>query len=541
MNAGPSSVGRDRQPFVLPSTPSSDQRAVLVRRLLERGSERATPIHARPRPVGGRFPLSFLQEELWFLHQLDPDSAAYNAPSVRRLLGPLDRPALRRALDGLVARHESLRTRFPTVAGRPVQVVDPPSPMVVTEVTAIGDKRGDFLADQLRRANEKPFDFVRGPLIRASIVQVGAGEHLLHLGMHHIITDAWSDGILWRDLAVLYEAARTSTAPALPRLPIGCVEFACWQRERLTGAQLDRLSKYWRETLAGVPQLALPVSRSTGGSVSRGGRRPVEFDLSTGGHLRTLARSEQVTLFMIHLAAFAVLIHGYSGQDDFPIGTVIAGREQPDLRNVAGFLANTLVLRIRIDTSAPFLRVLKDVRQVVLGAFAHQEMPFRKLVEMLRPSRHSDRNPLFQVMFGYDPAQEDPADTYGSELAWKKVRIDLPTAKFHLSVSVGERSGRFVGVIGYRSDRFDGSVIEDMADRWRALLDRLVANPDEAVIRMLRAVGLPPARPWSSDIDHGSACRRGRGSHRRSTETMPARPEHNGSLCLPPDEDDQGA
>ncbi|HEX8934314.1 MAG TPA: condensation domain-containing protein, partial [Pseudonocardiaceae bacterium] len=347
-------------------------------------------------------PLSFAQQRLWFLDQFAPGGAGYVSAFALRLRGELDPDALSVALSALVARHESLRTTFETIEGRGVQVVHPPAPVVLpvqdlSECTPA--ERESELQRLLAVEADQGFDLARGPLLRVGVVRLGAGEHVLTVAMHHIVTDGWSMGVLMRELVAFYNATRTGTPPQLPELTVQYVDYALWQREVLAGARMDTALDYWRNQLAGLPVLELPTDRPRPAVLSTAGALHqfiVPAQVTT--HLKELSRRQDGTLFMTLVAACQLLFSRYSGQDDIAVGTVVSGRERAELEGLIGFFVNTLVLRSRVDDERSFTEFLTQVRETVLDALAHQQVPFERLVDELAPVRDTSRTPLFQAM-----------------------------------------------------------------------------------------------------------------------------------------------
>ncbi|WP_213781856.1 condensation domain-containing protein, partial [Caballeronia sp. dw_276] len=342
----------------------------------------------RDRPL----PLSFAQQRLWFLDQLEPGSAFYNVPAAVRLHGVLDVAALHRTLNEVVRRHESLRTRFVTRDGVAVQeiaaVLEVDLP--VLDLSALDDdKRQQQLHAQLQTQATQPFDLSDGPLIRAALMRLGEADHVVTLTLHHIVSDGWSMGVLVHEVAALYEAFERGEASPLRALPVQYADYAHWQREWLSGAVLERQLDYWRGQLGDAPPLlTLPTDRPRPAvQRHRGAMHPFTIDAATTGGLHALARRARGTLFMALSAAFGVLLARHAGQDDICIGTPVANRRHAQTEALIGFFVNTLVLRQRIAGHETFETLLARTREVTLGAYAHQDVPFEQLVEVLRPQR----------------------------------------------------------------------------------------------------------------------------------------------------------
>ncbi|HVG44527.1 MAG TPA: condensation domain-containing protein, partial [Longimicrobium sp.] len=352
----------------------------------------------------GRLPLSFAQERLWFIDRLEPGSAVYNLPAVAWRPGSaLDQAALERALGEVVRRHEVLRTTFAEVDGSPVQVIAPFGgfSLPVEELSELGE--ADREAAFERRQGEetrRAFDLSAGPLFRAVLLRLGAEDHALLLSMHHIVSDGWSLGVLQREVGALYAAYREGRESPLPELAVQYADYAVWQREQLAGEVLDRQLSYWRERLAGAPELLeLPTDHPRPAvQTYRGATVPVELSLELLEGLQALGRSEGATLYMVLLGAFQVLLSKYSGSEDVVVGSPIAGRTRKEVEELIGFFVNTLVLRTDLSGDPSFREVLRQAREVTLGAYEHQEVPFERLVAELQPERTLSHSPLFQVL-----------------------------------------------------------------------------------------------------------------------------------------------
>ena len=441
----------------------------------------SSPLTRTPRQ--GNLPLSFAQQRLWLLDQLLPDQAAYNIPSAWRLQGSLDIPALERSLTALVARHETLRTRFVLSEGEPVQIIDLPYAVALplTDLSAMTQRQHE--ASQLANAQAcEPFDLAAGPLLRAQLLRLGLAEHLLLLNVHHIASDGWSSGILERDLSAVYNAFVTGHPPPLPALPIQYADYAVWQREWLQGEVLARQLAYWQTQLANLSTLELPTDRPRPPLASHHGEHlawvlPEALTVA----LKALARRANATLFMTLLASFQVLLHRYSGQDDIAVGSPIAGRGRTELEGLIGFFVNTLVLRTDLSGNPPFQELLARVREHALGAYTHQDLPFEKLVEALAPARDLSRNPLFQVMFVLQNTPGAALALALEGLAASRVPLEGHSAKFDLALSLQESADGLQASWEYASDLFDAATIERMAGHFQVLLEAIVANPEQRI------------------------------------------------------------
>ncbi|WP_051829830.1 non-ribosomal peptide synthetase [Streptomyces novaecaesareae] len=423
---------------------------------------------------------SFAQERLWLLDQLVPDSAEYVILRVLRLTGGLDTGALERALTELVARHEVLRTRFEAEDGVPVQVIEQPAALAlpVTDLSALPADRAEAEVSALVAAETaRPFDLGVAPLLRARLLRVRSDEHVLVLAVHHIAADAWAMGLLNRELAALYRAFSRGLPSPLEPLPIQYADFAVRQRYWMRGEVLDGQLKYWRERLDGLTPLELPTDRPRPAVRSgRGAGHEFTLPAELTEALRTLSHREGATMFMTLLAAFQTLLAGYSGQDDIAVGTPIANRNRADTEGMVGFFVNTLVLRADLAGDPTFTGLLAQVRESAIGAYAHQDLPFERLVEELRPERDLARNPLFQVLFMLQNAPRTPLALDG--LTVTPGEWEQQVAKFDLTLSVNERDGQLDCVIEYSTDLFEPGTVARMAGHLATLLAGIAAAPE---------------------------------------------------------------
>ncbi|HEU4561306.1 MAG TPA: amino acid adenylation domain-containing protein, partial [Longimicrobium sp.] len=435
----------------------------------------------------GALPLSFAQERLWFIDRLEPGSAAYNIPVAWRLEGALDVAALEWSLGEIVRRHESLRTVFAEAGGSPVQVIAPFGDFVlpVEDLSALGE--ADREAELRRRAGEvarRPFDLAEGPLFRAALLRLHPGEHVLLLSMHHIVSDGWSMDVLFRELAALYAAYREGGESPLPELPVQYADYALWQREHLRGEVLERQLSYWRERLAGAPELLeLPTDHPRPAvQTYRGAHERIELPLELLERLRALGRSEGATLYMTLLAAFQVLLSKHSGSEDIVVGTPVAGRTRTEVEELIGVFVNTLVLRTDLGGDPGFRGVLRRAREATLGAYEHQEVPFERLVEELRPERSLSHSPLFQVMFALQNAGGAGGALPG--LSVSEFDAELASAKFDLSLSLTATSRGLQGGLTYSTDLFEPDTIARMARHLERVLEQVAADADVRLSRL---------------------------------------------------------
>ncbi|MFD4999336.1 non-ribosomal peptide synthase/polyketide synthase [Streptomyces buecherae] len=430
----------------------------------------------------GPLPLSPAQRRLWFLDRFEPGGSTYVTLSALRLRGALDVRALCAALDGLVARHEPLRTTFADEDGRARQRVRPPHPVELarTDLSATPpDERAAALDALLAREAGTPFDLARGPLLRAGLVRLAADEHVVTLAVHHIATDGWSATVLGRDLAELYAAALAGRPPRLPELPLAYVDFAAWQDARAAAADEAALA-HWRERLAGVAPLELPTDRPRP-VVRAGDGALLEFSLPAAltDRLREAGRRADATLYMTLLAACEVLLARWSGQEDIAVGTVSAGRDRPELEHLVGMFVNTLVLRNRVRPDAPFSQLLGEVRATVLDAFAHQDVPFERLVEAVRPERDTSRTPLFQVMVALHNLGGREPELQG--LSVEALTPPVRHATFDLSFDFVAGDDGLTGYVEYDTALFDEATVERAVERLRLLLEAVADDPDRPV------------------------------------------------------------
>ncbi|HLL45320.1 MAG TPA: condensation domain-containing protein, partial [Longimicrobiaceae bacterium] len=427
----------------------------------------------RPVERSEPLPLSFAQERLWFLDRLEPGSPFYGIPAVLRLEGVLRVEALERALGEIVRRHEALRTVFRVEQDRPVQVILPPAPLVL----GVEEFSGRELEARVQRAVEQPFDLEWGPLFRAVLLRLGEAEHVLLLCMHHIVSDGWSLGVFSSELSALYAAFLHGGPSPLPELEVQYADYAAWQREHLAGERLERELGYWRERLAGAPAvLELPTDRPRPAVQSyRGALRRFEVAAAQVEGLRAVGQRGGCTLFMVLLGAFQVLLSKYAGQEEVSVGSPIAGRTRREVEGLIGFFVNTLVLRSDCGGDPSFTELLGRVREGTLGAYAHQELPFEKLVEQLRPERSLSYSPLFQVMFALQNAPEGVLELPG--LRWRFVEADAGTAKFDLSLFMVEDGARLSCLWEYATDLFEGETVGRMAEQLGVLLEAVAADP----------------------------------------------------------------
>ncbi len=435
----------------------------------------------------GELPLSYAQQRLWIIDQLEPNSALYNIPLAIRLTGRLNLPALRQAISDIIRRHEVLRTTFATSEGSPVQLISDTTETEFPLVDLSHLPAEEREAQARRLANQeaqRSFDLSLGPLFRVQVLRLSQTEHILLCTMHHIVSDGWSMGVLIREVAALYEAYSQGQPSPLPELPIQYADYAVWQRQWLTGEVLETQLSYWREQLAGAPAvLELPTDHPRPAVQSfRGAAHRIELSAELTEALRKLSRAEGVTLFMTLLSAFSVLLSRLSGQDDIVVGTPIANRTRVETEGLIGFFVNTLVLRTRVEAEENFRELLRRVREVTLGAYSHQEVPFEKLVEELQPDRDLSHSPLFQVMFVLQNAPREAGLL--EELSLSRVEIEAAPAKFDLTLFVVETEHGLNGALQYNTDLFNEETIERLSHHFLTLLGAIIREPEQRVAEL---------------------------------------------------------
>ncbi|MEU9447536.1 amino acid adenylation domain-containing protein [Streptomyces sp. NPDC048277] len=459
------------------------------------------------RPEGPAAPLSYAQRRLWFLDQLQPGRPDYNIPVVARLDGPLDAAALADALGLVVRRHEVLRSRITVEDGHPVQLVEPAEVLTteLTDLSALPADRAEAEALDLARADAAtPFDLTGATLLRARIVRTAEDAHLLVLVLHHTVGDGWSMPVLWRELSAGYAALVRGTTLDLPELPIQYADFAHWQQQRMDtdgfAAELD----HWRARLAGTTPLQLPADRPRP-RVRSGAGDSLTFHLPADlrDRLTALGQEHGGTLFMVLLAGFKALLARWSGQTDVAVGTPIAGRARIELEPLIGFFVNTLVLRSDLSGDPSFQDLVARVRDTALAAYDHQDLPFDRLVEELRPDRDLSRNPLFDVLFQLHPEQLDSLPLDGVSV--RTVDVDNGTAKFDLSLALTDLPDGLLGTLQYATDLFDRATVERFAEHYVRLLRDALADPGRRLSRLnlltpeeRLALYAPPAPPQAS-------------------------------------------
>ncbi|HCD6671492.1 TPA: pyoverdine non-ribosomal peptide synthetase PvdD, partial [Pseudomonas aeruginosa] len=456
-------------------------KALFERPVLEafaQGLERTTdavstiPLADRQQPLA----LSFAQERQWFLWQLEPESAAYHIPSALRLRGRLDVDALQRSFDSLVARHETLRTRFRLEGGRSYQQVQP-AVSVSIEREQFGE---EGLIERIQAIVVQPFDLERGPLLRVNLLQLAEDDHVLVLVQHHIVSDGWSMQVMVEELVQLYAGYSQGLDVVLPALPIQYADYALWQRSWMEAGEKERQLAYWTGLLGGEqPVLELPFDRPRPARQShRGAQLGFELSRELVEAVRALAQREGTSSFMLLLASFQALLYRYSGQADIRVGVPIANRNRVETERLIGFFVNTQVLKADLDGRMGFDELLAQARQRALEAQAHQDLPFEQLVEALQPERNASHNPLFQVLFNHQSEiRSVTPEVQLEDLRLEGLAWDGQTAQFDLTLDIQEDENGIWASFDYAADLFDASTVERLAGHWRNLLRGIVANP----------------------------------------------------------------
>ncbi len=449
------------------------------------GNGGATALLASRRPE--RLPLSYAQQRLWFIDRLEKTSAEYNMPEAMRLRGRLDLGALKRTVATIVQRHESLRTRFGEANGQPVQIIAPELrvDLPVEDLLQIDDtNKRERVLDALRREWQQPFDLTRGPLLRMRLFRIGDDDHIFLRTFHHIISDGWSQGVFNREFATLYEAFSGGRSNPLDPLPVQYADFAVWQRTTLNEEALARELDYWKQHLEGIPeQLDLPRDRPRP-AVQTFTADVCTFALSGGplAELKHLTQKSQASLYMTLLAAFAIVLSRYSGQDDIVVGSPIANRRHVQLEQLIGFFVNSLVMRVRVNHEETFRQLLVAVQAMALGAYQHQDLPFEKLVEELSPQRSLNRTPLFQVMFVLQNAAKGSQKLKGLEI--EPLAGDEMRVRFDLEVHAFEGEGKIVFYWEYNRELFDRWRMEQMSRHFLRIMECVAETPDVPLYRL---------------------------------------------------------
>ena len=449
-------------------------------------SESLIALPIKPLPRREELPLSFAQQRLWFLSQLAPDNPFYNMTAAIRLSGRLDGTALERALNEVLSRHEALRTNFVVVNRQARQVIAEAHPVELPVLDLSGLSEAEREAEVERRADAeaaRPFDLTRDRLLRLNLLRLSDHEHVLLITLHHIIGDGWSVGVLISEVVALYGAFSSGFDSLLPELPIQYADYAEWQRQWLQGGVLEEQLLYWKRKLEDIPRMMLPTDRPRPlVQTFRGAVHSISLTAELTAALNALSRRAGATLFMTLLAAFKVQLHRYTGQSDVVVGTHIANRHRVEVKDLIGFFVNTLVFRTNVFPEMTFTELLRHVRDDALGAYAHQDLPFERLVEELQPERDLSRQPLFQIAFVFQNAPRPEMELPGLKLSL--LDIHNHTAKFDLGLELWESSDGLKARFEYDTDLFDPETIARMAEHFHVLLDAIVANPEQRIAEM---------------------------------------------------------
>ncbi|WP_392535134.1 non-ribosomal peptide synthase/polyketide synthase [Nostoc sp. C117] len=457
-----------------------------IRQLQQQDLELSEP-PILPKVRDAELPLSYAQQRLWFLDQLEPNSAFYNIPMALRLVGNLNQPALEQSLLEIIHRHEALRTNFITVDGKPSQIIQTQTNWTVSviDLKYLSTTDREITSQELaRQLVIEPFDLANGALIRTTLLVLSETEHILLVCMHHVVSDGWSMGVFVQELAALYDAYAQAQPSPLTPLPIQYADFAIWQREWLQGNVLQNQLTYWQQQLANAPALlSLPTDRPRPAvQTFAGAYQKFALSAELTGKLTQLSQQQGVTLFMTLLAAFDTLLYRYTGVADILVGSPIANRDRSEIEGLIGFFVNTLVMRTDLTGNPSFSELLTRVREIAMSAYSHQHLPFEMLVEALQPERDLSHTPLFQVMF---TLQNAPISTVElNQLSVSSTLIEGTTAKFDLTLSMENTADGLVGVWEYSTDLFDTSTIERMTGHFVTLLSGVVANPQQSISQL---------------------------------------------------------
>ena len=429
-------------------------------------------------------PLSFAQQRLWFLNQLEPSSFAYSMPTAYRIHGRMNISALEKSISEVLRRHQILRTTFRSLQGQPYQVIAPEIPLQLQPINLTkltSDKQVFEVKKQVTREAQKPFNLVEGPLFRVKLLCLSEAEYILLINMHHIVSDGWSYGILFDELKILYEAFSSGQPSPLSELPIQYADYSVWQRQWLQGKVLETHLDYWQQKLgSNPPVLQLPTDYTRPlVQTNQGASQNITLPKKLSDSLKFLSQQSNTTIFITLLTAFQILLHRLTGQEGISIGSPIAGRNQFQIERLIGFFVNTIVLCTEISGDQSFLELLNSVREVALEAYAHQDLPFEKLVEELQPERHTSHSPLFQVMFSFQTHPDLTLELPG--LTVQYLEAEHVTAKFDLTLTFADSERELKGAFEYNTDLFSTVTISRMQGQFKTLLSGIVANPEKRI------------------------------------------------------------
>jgi acyl carrier protein len=436
----------------------------------------AIPVVARNQPL----PLSLAQQRLWFLDQLFPQNSLYNITRALRIQGQLHSEVLKRSIAEIICRHEALRTTFPSLNGEAVQKIDEQVTLAWSDVD-IHDSAGEEQEAQvlalLQAEAHKPMDLSSGPLIRIMLIRLGAEDHILVVTIHHIVFDVWSEGIFVRELLALYQAFAAGQPSPLADLPLQYADFAVWQRQWLQGKVLDEQIAYWQRQLHNASVLALPTDHPRQPFPSyKGVMQPFSIDQELSSSLARLSQQEGVTMFMTLLTGFMCLLRLYSGQTDIVVGTDIANRTRTETEQLIGFFVNLLVLRGDLSENPPFTSLLQRISDMVLNAYAHQDLPFEKLIEVLHLERESNQVSLTRVLFVFQNTPWVELKLEG--LTFTLVMVEQDVTRFELAFFLWETPTGLMGTVNYSTDLFEATTITRMISHFKTFLQRVCNQPD---------------------------------------------------------------
>ncbi|NOK22983.1 condensation domain-containing protein, partial [Corallococcus carmarthensis] len=461
---------------------SPEKREELMRRLKQEAAGAPAPDAIPPREKSTPPPLSFAQQRLWFIDQLQPGLALYNLPIVLRATGPLNVDAFQRALQALVDRHEVLRTTFTQERGQPVQRIAPAMELSVSAVDlrALPGAERDAEALRLAKAETaRPFDLEHGPLLRATWVRLDANDHVLVLVLHHIVFDIWSMGVLVREVLALYDAFSHGRPAALPPPRIQYADWAVWQRGSAQQAVLEKQLAYWRERLTGLEMLELPTDHPRTGSGVRGGALPFRMQQGPWEALKALARKEGLTPFMVLLAALEVMLAHESGQHDVAVGTPVAGRNRREVEGLIGFFVNTVVMRTDLSGNPTLRELLGRVRKTCVEAYAQQDIPLEQIVAALQPGREAGQTPFYRVSFNFQNAPLSEVHIPG--LVLRPIVVESGLAKLDLSLQLTEGSEGLTGLWEYSTDLYEERTVRRWMEGFERVVRALVEKPEQRV------------------------------------------------------------
>ena len=466
---------------------SPAKRALLEQRLKQKAAQTASETSIPRLRDRDSAPLSFSQTRMWFLDQFEPGNAAYNRPSNIHITGQLNVTILEQSLNEIIRRHDILRTKFPAVDGQPTQVILPKLTLTLPIIDLSHLPQNQREAEVQRLAFQEAqqhFNLSQSPLINAILLRLSQEENILLITFPHIIFDGWSMGVLFQELAALYEAFSTGQPNPLPELPIQYADFARWQRQRFQGERVQSQLAYWKQQLGGeLPVLKLPTDRPRGAiQTFRGAKEVLILPTTLSDKLKALSQQEEVTLFMTLLAAFQTLLYRYTGQDDIIVGTPIAGRDRTETEPLIGVFINTLVLRTQIQGTITFRELLSRVREMALAAYKNQDVPFEKLVEELQPERDLSHTPLFQVLFQLRNVPNKIVKL--QDLRFIDCQFDRGIAAFDLTLDIIDKTEGLFCQFEYNTNLFNKTTIQRIANHFQVLLEGIITQPVQVISRL---------------------------------------------------------